>query len=203
MDTLDAPEMVDLVFAVHGTQLPADYRHALYVALDGVLPWLADAPRAGIHGIRTVPTERGIVLLAQRARLTLRLPRDRLEAASALEGARLDVAGNPLDVGACHVRALAAADTLHAEFVATGSRDEAAFIRDLEVQLARLDARCRLICGRPRQLRTGDQDIEGFAVALHGLNAQRSLRLQQEGLGAGRMLGCGLFVQHKSIVGPL
>ena len=53
-------EMVDLVFAVRGRELPSDYRYALWTALSGAVPWLRDEPRVGVLGIRTVATERGI-----------------------------------------------------------------------------------------------------------------------------------------------
>ncbi len=203
MDTHDAPQMADLVFAVRGTQLPEDYRYALLLALREALPWLDATPRAGVLGIRSVPTEQGVALLAQRARLTLRLPLDCIGAAAELEGTTLHVAGLPVEIGAGHVRALPVADTLHADFVATGSRDETDFVRELEAELARLDTPCRLICGRPRRLRVGGGELVGHAVALHGLTAARALRLQEEGLGTGRLLGCGIFVQHKSIAGTL
>jgi hypothetical protein len=34
---------------------------------------------------------------------------------------------------------------------------------------------------------------------LAGLTREQSLLLQQSGLGAGRKLGCGLFIPHKDI----
>jgi hypothetical protein len=33
---------------------------------------------------------------------------------------------------------------------------------------------------------------------LHALSPEQSLRLQQHGLGPQRLLGCGIFVPHKS-----
>ena len=37
-----------------------------------------------------------------------------------------------------------------------------------------------------------------FSMMLHALVPEQSLRLQQHGLGPHRLLGCGLFVPHKS-----
>lgn len=194
-------EIVDVAFEVAGEAVPADYRHALRGALLQELPWLGDEAGAGIHGIRTVATDYGVALLARRSRLTLRLPRHRLAAACALEGRRIEVAGHALAIGATHVRPLPVADTLHADFVTTGSDDELAFGRDVAAALARLETPCRYVCGRHRALDAGGRCITGYALALHGLAAAASLRLQREGLGAARTLGCGVFVRHKSIAG--
>ena len=42
------------------------------------------------------------------------------------------------------------------------------------------------------------QEMTTFSMMLHGLGPEQSLRLQQRGLGPHRLLGCGLFVPHKS-----
>lgn len=199
MDAPDPSEIVDLAFEVRGTRLPADYRYALWTALRGALPWLADEPRAGIHGIRTVPTEGACVLLARRAKLTLRLPAARVAAARALEGARIQLGAHPLEIGGAQVRALVPADTLYADFVATGLATEPACGEEVTAALARLGAPGRLIFGRRRSLMAGDSELAGFALAVHGLAADASLRLQREGLGEARRLGCGIFIRHKSI----
>lgn len=199
MDTPDPAEIVDLAFEVRGTRLPADYRYALWTALRGALPWLADEPRAGIHGIRSVPTEGGDALLARRAKLTLRLPAARVAAARALEGCRIELGAHPLEIGAGQVRALLPADTLYADFVATGVAEEPACGDEVTAALTRLGAPGRLVFGRRRSLMAGDSELAGFALAVHGLAADASLRLQREGLGEARRLGCGIFIRHKSI----
>lgn len=201
MEANGTPAMIDLAFDVDGIEVPADYRYALWDALRRALPWLDDEPAAGIHGIRTVATDYGMALLARRARMTLRLPVGRVAAARALEGRQIDVAANRLMIGAAHVRELPAANTLHADFVTTGADDELAFGKDLAAALAQLDTPCRYICGRRRTLCADGCELTGYAVAVHGLAAEPSLRLQHAGLGAARKLGCGIFVQHKAISG--
>jgi CRISPR-associated protein Cas6 len=202
--TPDASHTVaDLVFAVRGEQLPLDYRQALWTALCGAAPWLKTEPQAAVHGIRTVPTERAVVLLSRRARLTLRLPTQRLgDAAAALEGLRLDIGGHPLELGPSHVRALPLANTLYADFVTTGSADEMVFRDQVTVALSRLGTPGRMICGRARSLHVGDQEVTGYALALHDLSPESALRLLHQGLGDRRELGCGVFVQYKAISAP-
>jgi CRISPR-associated protein Cas6 len=197
-------EMADLAFSVRGEQIPSDYRHALWTALHAAAPWLEDEPRAGILGIRTVATERGVCLLARRANLTLRLPMHRLAAAAAaLEGRRIEVAGEAVEIGTSHVRPLPIANTLYADFVTTGSSEETRFQNEVAEALTStgVSASVRFICGRPRTLHAGGEEVSGYAVVLHELRPDDALTLLHEGLGGGRKLGCGIFIQHKAIAG--
>lgn len=202
----EAPEipdgnMVDVAFGLEGGQLPADYALALWQAVIAELPWLAEEARAGIHTLKAVDTNYGVVLLPKRTRLTLRVPTGQKEAALALAGKVLDVAGCPLRVGAAKVWSLSAASTLYADFVATGSEGEEAFCRDVAAELASQGIPARLICGRARTMTAAGRRISGFALALHSVPREHSRRLQEVGLGSERRLGCGILVQHKAING--
>jgi CRISPR-associated protein Cas6 len=195
-------EVVDVVFAVAGESLPADHAHALLRETVRCLPWFESDPWAGIHPLRTAPTTYGVALLARRAKLVLRLTRGRLADARALEGLTLDIAGNLLQVGAGTERPLRPFATLHALRVVTGARDEKDFHGDVVARLETLGIDCDFISGRRQALRRGDQEMVGFSLALHGLNPDDSLRVQREGVGDERRLGCGIFIPHKSIVVP-
>lgn len=199
-DTL-ACDMVDVAFNIEGSQLPADYPLVLWQAVARALPWLEEEPLAGIHTLKAVDTNQGMVLLPKRARLTLRVPAARSNAAEALTGKQLDVAGCPLQIGKAKVWQLGGATTLYADFVTTGSEEEDAFCRDIEAELATHNITARLICGRTRSMLAGDRRINGFALALHSISKGRSGFLQQIGLGKDRRLGCGILVQHKAITG--
>lgn len=197
----DIPEMLDLIFDLRGDELPQDHREALWVALTGAMPWLARTPLVGVHTIRAAPTTYGVILLAQRAKLVLRLPEANIDEARALQGATLDVAGHAIRIGAAHARSLPAAATLYADFVTTGSTDETGFQADIARELARLNSPCHFICGRRRASQLAGQELGGFAVALHDVPLEQSRLLQSTGLGRARHLGCGILVQHKTITG--
>jgi CRISPR-associated protein Cas6 len=196
-----ACDMVDIAFGIEGAQLPAEYPVALWEAVARVLPWLEEEPLAGIHTLKTVETNHGVVLLPKRARLTLRVPAARSDAAEALAGSHLDVAGFSLEIGEAKVWQLVGAGTLYADFVTTGSEEEDAFCRDIKAELADHGIVAQLICGRARSMLAGARRISGFALALHGISKGRSGFLQQIGLGKDRRLGCGILVQHKAITG--
>ena len=58
---------------------------------------------------------------------------------------------------------------------------------------------CQFITGRRQTVTAGAREIVGFSVVLHGLTPEGSLRMQAEGMGGDRGLGCGIFVPYKSI----
>ncbi len=191
--------MIDVVFDVAGTTLPAEHAFALWRATLPWLPWLEGEPGAGIHRLRTAPTGYGVALLARRAKLALRVPVRRTSDTLALSNRTLDVGGCPLAVGAGVARPLRPWATLHAQLVAAATGDEAAFQDEVAASLRAQGLACQFITGRRRTVAAGTRNIIGFSVVLHGLAPEGSLRMQSEGMGGERGLGCGIFVPYKSI----
>ena len=197
----EAKAGVDVVFGLEGTSLPSDHAEALALAVAVWLPWLADEPTAGIHPLRTSPTSQGLVLLARRARLMLRVPADRAAASLGLGERRLDV-GEGLAIGVGAVKALAPSPTLYAGRVASAAKDERAFHDEVAGWLDVAGVRCEFISGRPRPFAAGGHEVRAYGLALHGLTPADSLEVQREGFGPHRRLGCGIFVPHKAIAVP-
>jgi CRISPR-associated protein Cas6 len=194
-----AASMVDVSYPLHGSALPRDHRRALAQALERLLPWLADPRQAGLHRVNVVAGNGPTALLSQRARLLLRVRRERLADLAPLRGARLDVGGFALRLGTeATVRELLPHSTLYAAAVSTADDDEMAFLRSIEAELGAMRLPCRPICGRRQEIDNGDERLTGFALMLDGLSAADSLRLLESGLGQHRRLGCGLFVPHRS-----
>ncbi len=191
--------VLDVVLELEGTSLPAEHAFELWRAVEACLPWLADEPGAGIHPLRTSPSQGGEALLARRAKLVLRVPRERGSDALGLGGRTLTVAGRRLAVGAGVLRPLRAWNTLHAQRVTLGPSDEALFQDAIARSLAALDVDCQFITGRRRSQRAAGREIAGYSVALVGVGATESLRVQSMGIGGERGLGWGIFVPHKAI----
>jgi CRISPR-associated protein Cas6 len=191
--------VVDVVFAISGTTLPVEYAYGLWRAVVHWLPWLGSESVEGIHRLRAAPTGYGVVLLANRAKLTLRVSEDRLSDTLALTGRTLDVDGSRLEVGAGAARPLQPWATLHSQQVAAGPGDEAAFQEQIADWLRARQVSCQFITGRRRSVRAGMREVVGWSVVLHGLTPPASIRVQAEGMGSDRVLGCGIFVPHKSI----
>jgi len=190
-------DIVDVAFSLRGATIPTDHGWHLFRLLAERLDWLAAEDYAGVHPIRGSRAVAGEVYLGARARLMLRLPRERVEASFALSGARLAL-GKGIEVGGARLRPLFAHGTLYSPFVATGTADEAGFERDVSAELQSAGIACKVICGRMRRAQTQDAEIVGFSLMLHELSSEDSLRMQAAGLGAQRKLGCGIFIPHKS-----
>ncbi len=190
--------MIDLAFALEGDALPREHRGLLAAAVEAALPWLADVPGAGVHRLNVAAGGGPQALLSGRTRLTLRVPRERADAAGVLAGRELRLGDGRLRVGAVHVRELLPYSAIYAHLVAADEADEAAFVDTVAAELKALDVACRAICGRHQVTEAGA--LRGFSLMLDGLNAVHSLRVLEAGLGPHRRLGCGLFVPHKSSV---
>ncbi|MEI7591447.1 MAG: type I-MYXAN CRISPR-associated protein Cas6/Cmx6 [Deltaproteobacteria bacterium] len=190
--------LVEAVFPLEGKALPRDHAQALQHALAEQLPWLCTDDGAGIHPLKLVSGPESVALLSQRTRLILRVSANRLEELKARVGVQLDVAGHALRLGEVHLRALQPLATLYAYRVAASSADESEFMQAMEAELAGLAIAGERVCGKRQSMRIDGQEMTTFSMMLHALVPEQSLRLQQHGLGTHRLLGCGLFVPHKS-----
>lgn len=193
----NAMDMVDVAYSLRGGSIPADHGWDLFRLLAERLDWLAGESNAAVHPIRGSRAVAGEIYLGERARLMLRLPRERAGQAFALSGARLDL-GNSVEVGSARLRPLFAHGTLYSQFVVTGTPDESEFQRDVSAELERAGIGCKVICGRMRRAQARDAQIVGFSLMLHELSPEHSLIMQAMGLGTQHKLGCGIFVPHKS-----
>ncbi len=195
-DELPVAGVVDLVFPLTGRSVPHDYTQALHAALQQVLPWLAQEARAGIHPLKLVHGGGG--LLSPRTRLLLRLPRERVAEARALAARTVSVGGHVVQLGEPHERELLPHATLYAYAVAAAGEDEVAFMQAVNGELQALGVRTQTVCGKRAGRPLDDGTLTTFSLMLHALSPADSLRVQEQGLGPYRLLGCGVFVPHKS-----
>lgn len=190
--------MLDVSFPLKGKMLPRDHAEALLAALCAHFPWLHSDTGTGIHAIKLVHGLDEPALLSQRTRLTLRVSAERAAALTVLGDVTLDIAGHSLQLGSAQLRELIPHGTLYAYKVAADSADEVAFMAAVSRELATLETTGVHICGKRQQMQIAGQVQETFSLMLHGLTPAQSLRVQAHGLGPHRLLGCGLFVPHKS-----
>ncbi len=191
-------DSLDFAFTVAGDALDREYPYALFRALAQALPWLTEEPLAGVHPMRGLTACADRMLVGGRARLTLRLPAERAEDCATLQGARLELPA-PLEIGRVTQRELLPYPVLHSRLVVVGSEDEIDFVARIERAIEELGIEAEVIVGRRGEVVIERRREAGFSLMLHGLSPEESLRAQRQGIGRHRMLGCGLFVPHKSI----
>lgn len=190
--------MVDVVFALAGGPLPADYAVALQAALRRLLPWLDDEADAAVHPLRRVTSVDGRLYLGSHSRLAVRVRESRAEACSLLSGRTIDV-GEPMTIGRAQRRPLFAFPTLYSPLVVTGDRAEDEFLAAVQRTVVdRWDSRCEVIVGRAGTRAHESGPLLGFSLMLHGVAPALSLRAQAEGVGGYRKYGCGVLIPHRS-----
>jgi CRISPR-associated protein Cas6 len=204
-------DVVDLAFRINCPQLPLDHAHALSSELLRELPWLEEERHAGVHLIHGAASGNGwfrpedtgneVLHLSRRTRMRLRIPIHRLDDARELSGKTLDVEGHPLELGSTEVFLLSSLSTLFARYVITREEDdEEQFLAEAAQQMHDIGINCRkMLGGITHTMRFPEGDVFTRSLMVADLEPEQSVRLQQVGLGAGRSIGCGLFIPHKGI----
>lgn len=203
-------DVVDLSFKVQCKQLPLDHAHDLSRAIQAELAWFAEEPRAGIHLIHGAESGNGwirpqepdaLLSLSRRTRFMLRLPKHRIDEARQLAGRRIMVGEHELVLSQPHEKLLSSQTTIFARYVVTDHlTDEEAFLEQADQLLKKQGIRARkMMSGRAHVLRMPGDNLATRSLMIGSLEKEESIQLQQQGLGAGRKLGCGLFLPHKGI----
>ncbi len=194
--------MVDLQFDLTGTTIPADNALILSESLQRLFPWLDEDGGTGIQHLKGAETNSGDTTLNinRRTKLFMRVPKSRVDDMQQLVGQTLDLAGHRLQIGDFKTREFSAFANIYAHFVDTGSASEEQFVQDVMRELdGHFQLRCGFICGRQQTLQSASGPIHGYSLMLHDVPPHKSLQLQDEGMGRNRLLGCGIFIPHKSI----
>jgi len=202
-------DVFDLVFKLQGKSLDIDHAYALSEALQQHLDPDTCA-RIGVHGVHMAGSGNGWnrpeqidaeLPLSRRARLVIRVHRDDSDAVTQITSRRLQIGMQPVDIGASSIRKLSSLGTVHARAICCDQqRSEDDFLQQVADELESMNISVsKMLCGRSGAIRTGDEVIFTRALLVADLKPEESVRLQQQGIGEGRMLGCGLFVPHKGI----
>ena len=203
-------DVVDLSFKVQCKQLPLDHAYDLSQAIQAELPWIAEEPQAGIHLIHGAESGNGwirpqepdaLLSLSRRTRFMLRLPKHRIDEARQLAGRKIMVGAHELVLSQPHEKLLSTQTTIFARYIATDHlTDEGAFLEQADNLLKEQGIHARkMMSGRAHVLRMPGDNLATRSLMIGSLEKEESIQLQQQGLGAGRMLGCGLFLPHKGI----
>lgn len=203
---------LDFCFALTGRSVPLDHGYVLYSALSTRLPKLHGVRWLGVHPLAGQRTDDDRLVLHARPELRLRVPVEHIPTVLPLVGVTLDVSGHPLMVGAPTVRALNPSSSLDARLVVIkitnlerrhnseidrdaidGQQLEISFLAEARRQLERLKAVGQISLMGRRRIRVAGRSVVGFSVRVIGLSEADSVRLQEEGLGGKRTMGCGIF----------
>ena len=207
-------DIVDLVFDIDCRELPVDHAHALAEAVRAHAPQIADDTRSGVHNIHLAGSQNGWerpdpklgqrLILSRRTKLTVRVAREQREAVrSALDGAELDIHGCRMRIGKSREKKLSSQGTIFSRYVALEhgeAENENAFLQRVVDQLAERGIKVtKALCGKTAEVAGPSGTVQTRSLMIAGLTAEQSVRIQQEGIGPLRQMGCGIFIPHKGI----
>ncbi len=215
--TMTLPEQrVDLIFPVRGLKIPRDHGYVLYGATAHVIDDLHRDMSIGIFPIAGAPGANETLLLTRRSALRFRLPAARLPMLLPLAGKTLMLDDQLIRIGVPHVAAIESAPVLASALVliklahpsakhTVGIVPPDAFLaaarKKLHEMNIRGEPRIQIIRAGPRAgqdrrrvMRVKNQTHVGYAMVVQGLTAEESIRLQENGIGGRRLMGCGLFM---------
>ena len=207
-------DIVDLVFDIQCKELPVDHACDLSKALKAHVPELDEDDRLGVHTVHLAGSQNGWerpdpklgqkLILSRRTKLTLRVPKDRIEQVQqALDGTELDIGGCTLKTGKSKQKMLSSQGTIFSRYVVLEDgedQDENAFLQRIVGHLAERGVRVKkALCGKTTEVDGPDGPIATRSIMIAGLNAEQSVQVQQEGIGPLRHMGCGIFIPHKGI----
>lgn len=204
--------IIDVVFNVKGKTIPLDNAHVLSTAVEELLPWVTEDSRIGIHQVcgaesgngwlRPENTDNELLHLSKRQKLTIRIPSQRLDDVKVLIGKQLALGDYKLEVGQSTVRKLSDMNIVFARHVVVSeqTQTEDAFMQECVKQIAGLGIEVqKMMCGRERYIQLPNKKLITRGLMIADLEKADSVKLQENGIGIGRILGCGLFLPQKGI----
>ncbi len=204
-------DIVDMTFKLECKTLPLDHAQALADAIQAALPWFAQEAQTGLHLIHVAESGNGwyrpedpeneVLCLSRRTRMTLRMPKHRIDDAHELSGQTLDISGYELIVREGTTKPLSALPTLFARYViAEEGQDENAFLATMAAILREMGIPVKkLMAGKQHSMNMADGPVFTRSLMVADLSPEDAVKLQQEGVGPGRKFGCGLFLPQKGI----
>ena len=203
-------DIVDINFKIKCTHLPLDHAHNLSTAIMRELPWVAADERVGIHLIHGAESGNGwirpsgpdeLIYPSRRTLFTIRTPKERYNDVEKLAGKTIQIGDIPVELSRPSVRGLSKITTIFARYIlADQIADEDLFLREMANLLGQKQITPKkMMSGRATLMRFPDGEKTARSLMIDGIDVKESVRLQQEGLGAGRKIGCGIFLPHKGI----
>lgn len=198
----------DAVFNIRAKILPIDHAYLLSCALLKHLPWLQEV-NAGIHDISVADGngweqdhKSGFYYPSKRSKLSIRIPKEKLGDIQSLAGKTLDLGEYKINITkALKPKLMSDMKIVFAKYVACDARfNENEFLEKSYNQLQTLGITPKkMMAGLKNTIKTPENTIHTRSLMVADLRKSESVKLQEQGIGEHRLLGCGLFVPQKDI----
>ena len=209
----EAPEdVIDLVFSIRCKNLPLNHAWPLSREIIDHLPWFDEIPIAGIHQIHVAESNNGwmrpeddedaLLYPSRRTKMTLRIPIDKLEATKELSGKILNIDGHILEVLNSKKKVFSNSSVIFSRYVLSDANEtENTFLTRISEELKNtVNFKVKkMLCGKSHTIKTPTGILSTKHLMIADLDSETSIKIQQQGIGNTKELGCGIFVPHKGI----
>jgi CRISPR-associated protein Cas6 len=204
-------DVVDISYKLECKTLPVDHAQSLSDAIHAALPWFGDEELTGLHLIHVAESGNGwmrpedpeneVLCLSRRTRMTLRVPKHRIDDAHGLTGQALDIDGHALMIKEGTAKKLSILPTMFARYILTEQDvDETEFLQEMVEVLRNMDIPVtKMMAGLQHKIRMAEGDIFTRSLMVAEMTPENAFKLQKHGIGEGRKFGCGLFIPQKGI----
>lgn len=204
-------DVIDINYKLECKTLPIDHAQALSDAIHSALPWFGEEELSGLHLIHVAESGNGwmrpedpeneVLCLSRRTRMTLRVPKHRVNDANKLTGKALDIDGHALKVKEATAKALSTLPTMFARYIVTEQdTNEDAFLKQMVGVLSAMDIPVtKMMAGLQHKMCMREGEIYTRSLMVAEMIPENAFKLQKHGIGEGRKFGCGLFMPQKGI----
>ena len=185
---------VDLCFNIRGKTVPVDHGFDLFSGINRLLPLFHEAQDVGLKLIRGRYVGEGLLSLQPNSWLVFRLRSSGLSPYINLAGNSLDLRGHLIQIGVPKTRALNPSPAIYSHLVTTrNGQDQERFLTEINRQFSEMSVKAEVHLGDRKTFTVHDKKVVGYSLQILGLSDEDSIKVQEQGLGGRRKMGCGFF----------
>ncbi|MBT7543516.1 MAG: type I-MYXAN CRISPR-associated protein Cas6/Cmx6 [Gammaproteobacteria bacterium] len=200
-------KIIDVSFRVDCNKISADHAYDLFEAVSSKLPIINDIDNLAIHSVYGAESGAGWerpeteIYLSKRTRFCIRTPVEYAEKVFSLDKQTLKVGEYEMKLSKPNIKKLIITDTLFCRTVVVEhNKNEDEFLEDVKksLNLMKINVK-KMLCGKEHLIKTPKKILVGKTLLITDLGKLESIKIQELGIGLGKLYGCGIFLPHKSI----
>lgn len=200
-------KIVDVSFKVDCKKIPVDHAYDLFKAISSILPIINDIDNLAIHSVHVAESGAGWkrpeteIYLSKRTRFCIRTPVEYVEKIFSLDKQTLKIGNYKMSLSKPNIKKLVVTDTLFCRtVVVTHNKNEDEFLDDVKKSLNLININVKkMLCGKEHLIKTPKKILAGKTLLITDLEKLDSIKIQELGIGIGKLYGCGIFLPYKSI----
>ena len=201
--------IVDISFKFNddGSPIAADHAYDLFQAVLKKFPNIEKIDNLAIHSLYGAESGAGWerpeteIYLSKRTKFNIRTPIEHAKDFYNLDGQTLEIGNYKMNLSKPITKELVSTDTLFCRTVVVdNNQNEDEFLKAISLSLVSMGINVKkMLCGKEHIVQTPSRTLVGKTLLITDLEKQDSIKLQELGIGIGKLFGCGIFLPHKSI----